>query len=575
MQKPNRTLLTFIFSFLGVLAIYGTAKNIFKDDRIGIIAVLIVILSPRIFAQSFYNSKDIVFMAAFSIAIYTLIKLLETLNMTWAVLHGIASAFAVDIRIMGVLIFIVTIMTLIVMVVKKEMAVTTWFKLNLFYLLVTLVGVVAFFPFLWTDPVGNFLIAFGNMSKFRWGGSVLYIGSLYSATNLPWHYVPVWLFVTTPPLYSILAIVGVCKTTADLCGNKFTIWSGVEEKYYIILLIFFLAPIVAVILFSSVLYDGWRQLYFIYPAFVLLSTRGVVVVWYSIDKWKWKKNFFISILAFSFCYYGNWIMRAHPLQNVYFNLFVGSDWKNKFELDYWGLGNKEALQFILDRDSTPLISVRVDSATPLARSLLLFSTHVKNRFYLLNKSNHDFVPKYIFTNYRGISKIDEDKTVTYDILEDYQVFYQKKIDGEVINTLYRIKDDNLCSKITMSQREYTAKEFRHFRLNSGKILSEDDQLFVRVEIVNSGDMNFSALSIRGQPIRLSWRFLDKVGKPTTGWDPRKDLPFDIPANGELTMQIPIKHGTEIKGGTLQISIVQEGVFWGHDVGVEPLSIPWE
>ena len=75
--------------------------------------------------------------------------------------------------------------------------------------------------------------------------------------------------------------------------------------------------------------------------------------------------------------------------------------------------------------------------------------------------------------------------------------------------------------------------------------------------------------------RLSWRFLAVNGEPVTGWDNRKELRFNIPANGELTMQIPIKPETEIKGGTLQISIVQEGVFWGHNVGVEPLSIPWK
>jgi hypothetical protein len=59
------------------------------------------------------------------------------------------------------------------------------------------------------------------------------------------------------------------------------------------------------------------------------------------------------------------------------------------------------------------------------------------------------------------------------------------------------------------------------------------------------------------------------------WIFRKNLPIDIPANNHLELQLPIDPGIEIKGGSLQISIVQEAVFWAHDVGLSPLTIPWD
>jgi len=41
------------------------------------------------------------------------------------------------------------------------------------------------------------------------------------------------------------------------------------------------------------------------------------------------------------------------------------------------------------------------------------------------------------------------------------------------------------------------------------------------------------------------------------------------------MQIAINPKNEIRGGTLQISMEQESVFWAHDIGVQPLEIPRE
>ncbi|MCI5221808.1 MAG: hypothetical protein D3924_03830 [Candidatus Electrothrix sp. AR4] len=76
-------------------------------------------------------------------------------------------------------------------------------------------------------------------------------------------------------------------------------------------------------------------------------------------------------------------------------------------------------------------------------------------------------------------------------------------------------------------------------------------------------------------IRLSWRFIDTAGKPVGGWDTRMDLPLDLGADSFLNCKLLIAPKMEIKGGALQISLVQDGVFWGHDIGIEPLTIPWD
>ena len=65
-----------------------------------------------------------------------------------------------------------------------------------------------FWPYLWSDPLVNFVSTLKNMSAYAWRGSIFYLGDYISAENLPWHYPLVWIFITTPVLYLFLFISG-------------------------------------------------------------------------------------------------------------------------------------------------------------------------------------------------------------------------------------------------------------------------------------------------------------------------------------------------------------------------------
>lgn len=129
--------------------------------------------------------------------------------------------------------------------------------------------------------------------------------------------------------------------------------------------------------------------------------------------------------------------------------------------------------------------------------------------------------------------------------------------------------------LSVSAREYTPDEIRRVSYRFDGVAQANGGAVISVTLSNSGDTPISAASSIGKPIRLSWRFLDAEAKPATGWNTRKDLPFDISPKGDLALKIAIEPKQEIKGGTLQLSLVQEGLFWAHDIGVPPLSIKWE
>ena len=174
-----RHLLTFLVCFAGAIALYGLAARRFSDWRLGLLAVLLLALSPRLFAESFYNSKDAVFMAAFAIALNTAVAFVLSPGIRTALLHAVATGFAIDIRIMAVILPAASIAILALRLVRGELAVQRTVVAGAVYLVAAFAAAVAMWVWLWADPVGNFLEAFASMAKFRYPGDTLYMGGAY------------------------------------------------------------------------------------------------------------------------------------------------------------------------------------------------------------------------------------------------------------------------------------------------------------------------------------------------------------------------------------------------------------
>ncbi|ECH9271466.1 phospholipid carrier-dependent glycosyltransferase [Salmonella enterica subsp. enterica] len=146
---PLRHLLTLVLSALGVFAIYRTARLAYANQAVALAAAILMALSPRVFAESFYNSKDIAFMAAMAISTWTLTRVLISGRVEAMVLHGVATGFAIDIRIMGVVLLPLTIILLVIQMVQAKRSGGHVFRLFLLYTFCTAAAVYVMFPFLW------------------------------------------------------------------------------------------------------------------------------------------------------------------------------------------------------------------------------------------------------------------------------------------------------------------------------------------------------------------------------------------------------------------------------------------
>ena len=378
----HRHLLIFLIFFIGLIVFYALARRLLRNQWWSLLATIMLAASPRIFADAFYNSKDIPFLVVTIMAIWTLILLSDALKSDrgWLIkaiilcLHSMASAAMISTRIAGIMIIPLSLFVLIFDLIKSP---ALWEKkLAIFsgYLVLTAGLTILFWPVLWHDPWGEFINAFNQMSKYPWGNTVLYLGKFIDATKLPWHYLPVWIGITTP----LILLVGFVPGIIAWIKYLFNAWHGrrngrgsrqaqadSKTMVWTVVVGWLSISITAIYVFHSVLYDGWRQMFFIYPAIVLISILGLRTIY------KWLLHHIpgktiVKVCAGLILLIGLaepiWsIARYHPYENVYFNVLAGNPatLRDRFELDYWGLSYKQAIDFILANDPGQKIKISV------------------------------------------------------------------------------------------------------------------------------------------------------------------------------------------------------------------------
>lgn len=398
-----RHLCTFLVSWVGLLAMYGLGKRRYQDWRVGLAAVALLVLSPRLFGEFFYNDKDAVFMALAAVATYTAVRFLERPNWRTASWHALACAIAIDVRIMAVLWPVATVGLLGWRAYWGDYALRRRRLLGLVGLYAGLLAglVVLCWPYLWEAPLHNFLVAFRNMQHFRWGGQVLYRGELITAPNLPWHYAPKWIGITTPLLQLGLSLLGIGLVGWQLLRRGGRLYApGTREWQDILFAGLSLGPVLAVIVLHSVLYDGWRQLYFVYPSLLLLALRALhTLVGWLRPRPYWQQGLAASLLVAGLLEPAAALVQLHPLESLYFNVLAGPNAASRYEQDYWGISFLQGLRWVAAHDARPVVRVCTDPlmAPPLGTNYFLLTPAQRARIQVVEKPEQ---ADYYLANYR-------------------------------------------------------------------------------------------------------------------------------------------------------------------------------
>jgi len=433
-----RHLASFLVFYISLIYFYKLILDIHNSKLLGILGVLMLFATPRIFAQSFFNPKDVCFMALCIINLYYGFKFLNTQNVKSSILFSLTSGLAIGSRILGILIPILIIfISFLDLLRSKDKGIKKIFPLISFMVLLPLFAIL-FWPFLWSDPLNNFFSAFQNLSNHYRPISNLFMGTYISSLYVPWYYTLTWIVVTTPLLYLLFFLLGFFSIVKRLFKRLLKIneknsyddlWRGNKEKKDLIFLLIIIIPLFAVIILHSSLYSGWRHFYFIYPSIILISIQGIYTT--SLNLTKYKKLFFSIIFIFILPVIF-WMIKNHPYQYVYFNSLIGSKFDKYFDMDYWGVSNYNALNYLLKKNKGTL-HVGIIGNSDLGQSRIFLDKSIRDRIIF----THDFIKAdFLVDNYNrwnGIRKTKNDLIIE----NNFKVYFDMNINNVPFTRIYK------------------------------------------------------------------------------------------------------------------------------------------
>ncbi len=365
-----RHLLVFLVFVGGVVVVYRLARLRYPAARwLPLLAAGALVATPRFFAEAFYNGKDIVFMAAFALGMLTLVRLAQRPTWRRALAHAAATALAADVRLTGLVLLAAFTAAALLLQARAPGAVPTppGRRLGLLGLYgvaaagLTLVG----WPYLWADPGTRLLYVMGRTGHFPWNSTTLYAGRLLSVYKLPWHYLPVWMLITIPLPYSALGALGLGTALRTLARHGRAALRRPGAWLDALLLAWLVVPIGAIIAVQAVVYDGWRHVYFVYPAALLLALRGARALGQAWQQRpasthsarRWVAGAALALLMLETGRTVWFMVRAYPNQQVYFSCLTTPAAERLFERDYWGGSLYYGLEWLLRHDAAPVITV--------------------------------------------------------------------------------------------------------------------------------------------------------------------------------------------------------------------------
>ena len=331
-----------IFSISGIF-FYLISLKITNDIKFSLLSSFAYLLYPYLFGHAQFNPKDVPFLSFWLINTFFSIKLIEDLylkrniKISYLILLSFLTAFLISIRILGILIFIQYLVSLLIYFEKTKISPFIFLKKNYKNLLILVISLLIFIyilnPIFWHNPF-EFINSIKWMGKYPQNICTLTNGNCLYSLNLPSSYYFTWLFFKLP----ILILVGYCLFPLV---EKKIFNNDIRTIYYGTIIIIVPLLIVIFILKGVALYDELRHIIFIFPLIFLISLTNI---FYYLKK---QIFYFMSFVLIVFFIFEN--INLNPYQYTWLNSFAKFNKIEKnFEVDYWGLSNKNIQKKIIE-----------------------------------------------------------------------------------------------------------------------------------------------------------------------------------------------------------------------------------
>ena len=364
-----RHLITHLFFIAGGFVCGMLAYRTLGSRWVALLAMLMFLLHPRLYAHSFFNIKDIPFAATLVIALYLAHSAFRRDTLGAFLLCGVCVGLAINLRVFGLMLlpFILAMRALDLWQAGRGERKHILASAGVFAG-AALATVYIIHPYYWENPL-RFIEGLRALSQHPTINENLFMGKIYLSDAVPWNYVPVWFAITAPPLTLLLGALGAATACWQGISRPIAALRDRETRFSVMLLGCVVLPVAVAIALQSNIYNGWRQMYFLWGPFCLLAAGGLhALANNSAEGGVWKIEARLPgwvrgggtrrALAYGAASVGlittlTAMAALHPYEYVYFNALTDTKTPGalakRYDMDYWNVAQRQLLEYLLAR----------------------------------------------------------------------------------------------------------------------------------------------------------------------------------------------------------------------------------
>ncbi|RPJ27241.1 MAG: hypothetical protein EHM33_08690 [Chloroflexi bacterium] len=349
-------LINFLFFQLGVTFLYRLAGRWMRSSA-ALAAAALFSWQPLLWGHAFINPKDPPFLVFFLASVCLGFEMADSLadesknnrqKVFRLILPAIMLGITTSIRVLGPL---AGLLVVIYAIAKFGKRITSLIPHLLLYSVLAILAMFITWPFLWENPLTNFVEVSRFMSDNPTNLSVLFGGEIYRAGELPRRYLPFMLATTlTEPVWLLFftgIVIGYRKLgrrRTNVAAGPFQGLATLRRKDVVALtlvLLWLVILIAYVLLRRPAMYDGLRHFLFILPPIFIFAGFALEFLIERIPPFWLRAGLMLIFLLPGIA----GIIQLHPYEYTYYNSFVGgtSGAFRRYETDYWLTCYKEAM----------------------------------------------------------------------------------------------------------------------------------------------------------------------------------------------------------------------------------------
>ena len=371
----TRHLITPLLFIAGGFACGMLAYRMLGSRWVALLAMLMFLLHPRLYAHSFFNSKDLPFAALLIIALYLAHRAFRKDTLSAFLLCGVVTGLAINLRPFALM---------LLPMIPAMRAPDLWracreermrvLLVSAAFLAAALATAYIAHPYYWENPL-RLIESVRVLSQHPSLVANLFMGEVYRSDAVPWNFIPVWFAITAPPVALLLGALGSTAVCWQAITRPLDALRDPKTRFRVMLLGCFLMPVAVVIILQFNTYGGWRQMYFLWGPFCLLAAVGLHGIanirmrrggiWKKLPMppgWIRGGGYRLHIaqrtLAYGVAGFGlittlTAMAALHPHEYVYFNALTDTRTPDalaeRYRLDYWRMSYLDAYRHLLAR----------------------------------------------------------------------------------------------------------------------------------------------------------------------------------------------------------------------------------